>query len=70
MTGRECAIIEAYTGYVMCAGEHRNEIYKYVSEIMGEPIWTHEFAARQDEIREKTKPDFVMLCREAKWEQD
>ena len=68
MTGREYAIVEAYTGYCMCAGKHRNEIYKYVEEIMGEPIYTHEFATREAEIRKKAKPDFIKLCREVVWE--
>ena len=68
MTGRECAIVEAYTGYCMCAGEHRGEVYKYIEEILGEPIWTHEFASREAEIRAKARPDFERLCKEAVWE--
>ena len=69
MTGRECAIVEAYTGYCMCAGEHRGEVYKYVSEILGESVWTHEFATRADEIRAKARPDFERLCKEAIWDE-
>lgn len=67
MTIRECAIIEAYTGICMCAGERRGEFYKYVAEIMGRPVYTHEFADKkiQDEITEKSKPDFVKLCQGA-----
>lgn len=65
MTKRECAIVMAYTGTCMLAGASLDEFYKYVSEILGEPVWTHELYARADEIREKSKPDFLRLCREA-----
>jgi len=67
MTLRECAIIEAYTGICMCAGERRKEFYKYAAEIMGRPVYTHEFADKkiQNEITEKSKPDFIKLCKEA-----
>lgn len=65
MTLRECAIVEAYTGICMCAGEKREEFYKYVDEIMGRPLWTHEHYLLREEIKERAKPDFLRLCAEA-----
>jgi len=65
MTNRECAIVMAYTGISMLQGEKLKYFYDYVSEILGEPVWTHEFYIRADEIKEKSKTDFIRLCAEA-----
>lgn len=66
MTDREKAIVEAYTGTCMLVGDKRNIFYKYVNEIMGRPIYTHEFAYDyiQKELKEKSKDDFIRLCKE------
>lgn len=66
MTYRECAIVMAYTGTCMLSGDRLQHYYSYVSEILGEPVWTHEFYTRADEIKEKSKPDFLRLCEEAR----
>ncbi len=65
MTNRECAIVMAYTGVCMLAGDKLGIFYDYVSEILGEPVWTHEFYTRADEIKEKAMQDFIRLCKEA-----
>lgn len=65
MTKRECAIVEAYTGIVMCAGDNRKYFYEYVDEIMARPCYTHEHLLLHEEIKEKAKPDFIKLCRES-----
>ena len=65
MTKRECAIVMAYTGTCMLAGKDLYEFYDYIVGIMGEPIWSHEIYTRADEIKEKARPDFIRLCREA-----
>jgi len=62
MTYRECAIVEAFTGVCMLAGENTGHFYKYVSEIMGGPVFTHEIAAYTAEIKEKSRADFEKLC--------
>lgn len=64
MTLRERVIVEAYTGYCMTVGEERNAFNKYVEEIMGRPISTHELADdnMQNEIHDKSKSDFIKLC--------
>lgn len=65
MTKRECAIVMAYTGVCMCSGDDFNIFHKYVEEKLGRPIFTHEFAALADEIKERAKDDFIRLCRTA-----
>lgn len=64
MTDRERAIVETYTGICMLTGNKRNEVYKYMEEIMGRPVFTHELADKQiqQELMEKAKPDFLKLC--------
>lgn len=68
MTLKERVIVETYTGYCMTSGEERNEVYKYMHEIMGRPVYTHELASKkiQQELHEKSKADFVNLCRNKK----
>lgn len=58
MTKREAAIITAYTGVFI--GDV-DELYKYVSEIMGRTVFTHEFDRMADEIKEKAEKDFLAL---------
>lgn len=65
MTKREAAIIMAYTGTCMLAGDDLKYYYKYVSEILGYEVQTFDLA-RTDLIKEKSKGDFIKLCEEAK----
>ena len=58
MTRREAAIVSAYTGYFI--GE-LSELYKYLSELIGRPVYTHEMPAVLDEYHSKIKQDFVTL---------
>ena len=62
MTDREKAIVMAYTGICMLAGDKFQIFHKYVEDIMGRPIWTHEMGLFTDEIKEKSKADFMALC--------
>ena len=64
MTLKERVIIETYTGYCMTSPEERDELYKYMAEIMGRPVYTHELAdeAVQEKLKEKALPDFKALC--------
>ena len=62
MTDREKAIVMAYTGVTMLTGNKYQIFHKYIEEIMGRPIWTHEMAQLADEIKEKSKADFMALC--------
>lgn len=63
MTDREKAIVEAYTGVCMLTGEKTNEFYKYLAELFGRPVYTHEIGFLSDEIRARAKGDFIELCR-------
>ena len=64
MTDREKAIVMAYTGVTMLKDDKFQIFHKYVEEIMGRPIWTHEMVQLADEIKEKSKADFMKLCAE------
>lgn len=64
MTDREKAIVMAYTGKCMLTGDKLRIFHKYVEDIMGRPVWTHEMGIGSiaDEIKEKSKGDFIALC--------
>ena len=64
MTDREKAIVMAYTGVVMLAGDKLSTFHKYIEDICGRPIWTHELASLKvwEEIKEKSKNDFLKIC--------
>ena len=64
MTLREKAICEVFTGICFCAGDKRGAVYEYASELLGRPIFTHEFYTLRDELKEKARPDFVALCQD------
>lgn len=58
MTKREAAIISAYTGYLI--GEF-SDFHVYVEEIMERPIFTHELPSIAEDLREKSKEDFMNI---------
>lgn len=62
MTDKEKAIIMAHTGICMLTGDKFQIFHKYVEDIMGRPIMTHELGFLEDEIKEKSKADFLALC--------
>lgn len=65
MTKRECAIVTCHTGINMLKGEDFDEVYRYLMELFGRPVYTHEIPALADEIKERSRDDFIRLCREA-----
>lgn len=65
MTKRECAIVMAHTGIVMLQGNDINIFYEYLEEIMGKPIYTHEILRLEEQIKEKSRIDFIKLCENA-----
>lgn len=70
MTNREKAIVSAYTGITMLAGEKFQIFHKYIENILGRPIYTHELALEtvSQQITEKSKDDFIEICkRENGW---
>ena len=62
MTDREKAIVMAHTGICMLTGDKFQIFHKYVEDIMGRPIMTHEIGWLADAIKEKSKADFMALC--------
>ena len=62
MTDKEKAIIMAHTGICMLTGDKFQIFHKYIEDVMGRPIMTHEIGLLADEIKEKTKADFLALC--------
>jgi hypothetical protein len=60
MNKREAAIVAAYTGYLIGSF---SDMHKYIEEIMGGPIWTHEMADKRimDEIQKRAKKDFIQI---------
>lgn len=60
MTKREAAIVSAYTGIMLGSF---SDMHGYVEEILGRPVWTHEFANDKtvEEIKQKSKNDFIKL---------
>ena len=66
MTDREKAIVMAYTGYTMLAGDKLGIYYQYVQEKLGQSVMTHELAYEevQDAIKEAAKEDFIALAKD------
>ena len=58
MTKREAAIVSAYTGYLI--GEF-SDFQAYAEEILGRPLFTHEFPYFAEELKEKSKKDFMSI---------
>ena len=58
MTKRESAIVSAYTGYFI--GE-LVELYKYLSELIGRPVYTHEIPSISDKYHSRIRQDWVMM---------
>ena len=65
MTDQEKAIVMAYTGYTMLAGDKLGIYYQYVQEKLGRSVMTHELAYEevQDAIREAAKEDFIAIAK-------
>jgi len=66
MTDREKAIVMAYTGICMLNGDKYDIFCKYVEELMGRPVYTHElgFGKFSVELRRRATPDFIALCKD------
>lgn len=64
MTDKEKAVVMAYTGVVMLTGDKFSIFHKYVEDIMGRPVFTHEMGDRKIDrkIKEKALPDFLKIC--------
>lgn len=69
MNEREKAIVTAYTGISMLQDEGLGAFYKYIDELFGRPVYTHEIPILADEIKKRSHDDFIALCRRTEPEQ-
>lgn len=60
MTIREAAIVTMYTGILI--GKF-SDAHGYAEELMGRPIFTHEFANQElvDKIKNQARQDFIEI---------
>ena len=65
MTKQECAIVMARTGVCMLEGDDLKYYYDYVGELLGRPVYTHEYLLMIDEIKKRSQKDFIDLCKKA-----
>ena len=66
MTKHECAVVTAYTGISMLKGNDLKYLYKYLSGLIGRPVYTHEIPAVAEAYKKQIREDFLALCRNAK----
>ena len=61
MKRNEAVLISAYTGFLLT--QNLSDVHKFCEELLGRPIWSHEFASDslQKEIREKCKPMIIEM---------
>lgn len=62
MTDREKAIVMAHTGICMLTGDKFQIFHKYVEDLLGRPVQTISLGWLEDEIKRKSKADFLALC--------
>ena len=63
MTKHEAAIVEIFTGVCMLTGNDRKYIYEYAEKLIRRPIMTHELLEFETELKEKSREDFINLCK-------
>lgn len=63
MTKDEAVLISAYTGFLLT--KDFSDVHKFCEELLGRPIWTHEFASEKlwNEIKEKCKPLIIEMIK-------
>lgn len=67
MTKQEAILVSAFTGYLLT--KDFSDVHKFCEELLGRPIWTHEFGIKevQEEIRNKCRPMIIeMIAKEQK----
>ena len=63
LTKEQAAIIGVFTG-VACGPF--SDVHEKAEKLMGEPIWSHEFADEQlwKKLKDLAKPEFIAICHE------
>lgn len=65
MTKHECAVVMAYTGVSMLQGEDFDIYHKYITNLMGRPVFIHEIPSLWKVIKDRARADFIDICRTA-----
>jgi hypothetical protein len=65
LTLDQALLVSAYTGFLIVSDF--GQVHEYVEKVMGRSVWTHEFAEKsfREELKEKLKPDFLLLVPDA-----
>lgn len=60
ITNRDLAVMSAYTGYMFSSF---NDLHEYAEEVMGQPIFSHEFANEEfmKQLHEKSNQEFLEI---------
>lgn len=63
MTRREGCVLTAYTGLSLVNSFH--DFHKYAEELLGRPIFTHEFGNKDvaKEIKKASEKDFLEIIK-------
>ena len=61
MNKKEAVLVSAYTGFLLT--KDFADVHEFCEDLLGRPIWTHEFASQevQKEIKEKCKPMIIAM---------
>lgn len=61
MKKQEAILVSAFTGFLLT--KDFADVHKFCEDLLGRPIWMHEFANRtvQEEIKEKCRPLIVEM---------
>jgi hypothetical protein len=49
----------------MLKGNDLGHLYRYLSGLIGRPVYSHEIPAVAEAYKEQIKQDFLSLCRDA-----
>lgn len=63
MTDKERATVQAYTGIIMLTGTKSEIYYDYVTKLLGIKVNRSNVRKYLDQIKVKSKPDFLKLCK-------
>lgn len=61
LTREQAAVIGLYTG-ILCGPF--SDVHELAENVMGRPIWTHQFPGLEEELKQKCKDLFLSICHE------
>ena len=65
MTDREKIVVSAHTGVVMLPEDKVFMLFDYFDELLGRRITIYDLQFKEvsDQIKERSKPEFLEICR-------